>query len=213
MSSIRFFVTALLLVVLDQITKVAVKGFNFLGFTHDGMYLGESVPILGDTIRLTFVENPGMAFGISFGAGKIVLTLATFAIAAAISWYLHRSAAVGAKPLVLWAVTLVLAGAVGNLIDRTFYGVFYNEGALFYGRVVDFIQVDIPDVTIFNDVWTHWPVFNVADSCVSVGIVTLLFLSNHMPAISSIKRTHLPSSVGTTDSSSQHVTGSGDRHV
>lgn len=78
---------------------------------------------------------------------------------------------------VRFSLTLLLGGAVGNLIDRMFYGVLYGEGPLFYGKVVDFLQVDIPDVSLFGELYTHWPVFNVADSCVSVGVVTLLIAS------------------------------------
>jgi signal peptidase II len=58
-----------------------------------------------------------------------------------------------------------------------FYGVFYGSDPLFYGKVVDFLQVDIPDITIWGEVYTHWPVFNIADSCVSIGVVMLLILS------------------------------------
>jgi signal peptidase II len=182
-----YFYASAFLVLLDQATKIAVKGFSLFGFTHEGMYLGESFPVVGELLRCTFVENPGMAFGISFGAGKILLTLATIAIALAIAWYLRRAIAAGTRRIVLTGVMLVFSGAVGNLIDRMFYGVFYNEGPLFYGKVVDFIQVDIPDITIAGEVWTHWPVFNVADSCVTVGVVLLLFFSGQMPSVASLR--------------------------
>jgi len=182
------FVWAFALVELDQLTKLLVKGVDVFGIQHQGMELGESRPLIGDVVRLTFVENPGMAFGISFGAGKILLTLATIGIVAFLAWYLasirHTSAAVR------MAVGLVFAGAVGNLIDRLLYGVFYGYAPLFYGKVVDFIQVDIPDITWFGDVYTHWPVFNIADSCVSVGVVMLIFMSNAMPTIQELRQTN-----------------------
>ncbi len=172
MQKYRFHLLAGVLVLLDQITKLAVKGFSIFGVTHEGMHLGESIPIVGDIIRLTFVENAGSAFGLEWGSAKIVLTLATVVISAVLFWYLAR---IGNQPTaVRIAVMLLLAGAVGNLIDRAFYGVFYGEADLFLGSVVDFIQVDIPDIEIFGQYWTHFPVFNVADSCVSIGIVLLL---------------------------------------
>ena len=98
-----------------------------------------------------------------------------------LSWYLSKIKF--AHNAVRLAITLILAGAVGNMIDRVFYGVIFGESALFYGKVVDFILVDIPDV--FG--YTHWPVFNVADSCVSVGIVLLVFFNHKLPSIKEAK--------------------------
>jgi signal peptidase II len=144
------------------------------------MMLGESHPMIGSLVNLTFVENPGMAFGISWGDGKLILTLLTIVIAGVLVWYLRQIASGHWAPRL--AVTLILAGAVGNLIDRAFYGVIFGDAPLFYGRVVDFIQVDIPDITWFGDVHTHFPVFNVADSCVTVGVILLLLTGNKLPA-------------------------------
>lgn len=164
-----------MLVVLDQVTKVLVKGFDLFGIVHEGMFLGESRPLLGDALRLTFVENPGMAFGIEWGNAKIILTLLTIGIVLLIVRMIMQTPE--SARIVRFSLTLLLGGAVGNLIDRMFYGVLYGEGPLFYGKVVDFLQVDIPDVSLFGELYTHWPVFNVADSCVSVGVVTLLIAS------------------------------------
>ncbi len=174
-SMYRPFVIAGLLVVIDQITKVLVKGFSLFGYDHQGMVLGESRPLIGETVRLTFVENPGMAFGVSWGEAKIILTLLTVGIVVLIVRMIMTTPRDSAG--IRNALTLVLAGAVGNLIDRMFYGVFYGTDPLFYGKVVDFLQVDIPDVTVSGELYTHWPVFNIADSCVSVGVVMLLIAS------------------------------------
>ena len=163
---------ALVLVVLDQITKILVKGFDLFGVVHEGMFLGESRPLLGEVLRLTFVENPGMAFGIGWGDAKIILTLLTIVIVVLIVKMIMQTPS--SARIVRVSLTLLLGGAVGNLIDRMFYGVMYGEGPLFYGKVVDFLQVDIPDVSLFGELYTHWPVFNIADSCVTVGVVTLL---------------------------------------
>ena len=163
---------ALVLVVLDQLTKILVKGFDLFGVVHEGMFLGESRPLLGEVLRLTFVENPGMAFGIGWGDAKIILTLLTIVIVVLIVRMIMQTPS--SARIVRVSLTLLLGGAVGNLIDRMFYGVMYGEGPLFYGKVVDFLQVDIPDVSLFGELYTHWPVFNIADSCVTVGVVTLL---------------------------------------
>ncbi|MCX6139639.1 MAG: signal peptidase II [Candidatus Kapabacteria bacterium] len=175
----RPFILIVVLVLLDQVTKLAVKGFSFLGLTSNGMSLGESHELFGSVVRLTYVENAGMAFGISWGDGKLILTLLTIAIAIFLVIYLIRLRSAHWAPRL--AVTMILAGALGNLIDRVFYGIAYGEAALFHGKVVDFIQVDIPDITWFGELYTHFPVFNVADSCVSVGVVLLLLSGGKLP--------------------------------
>lgn len=175
------FLISFFLIVLDQITKLLVKGFEFWGIKVEGFNYSETIPVLGDVVALTFVENPGMAFGIEFGIGKIFLSLFSVFAGFALSWYLSKIKF--AHNAVKIAITLILAGAVGNMIDRVFYGVIFGESALFYGKVVDFILVDIPDV--FG--YTHWPVFNVADSCVSVGIILLVFFNSKLPSLKEAK--------------------------
>lgn len=186
-----FFMAAAFLILLDQLTKILVKGFTLFGYHHEGMYLGESHPLIGDVVRLTFVENPGMAFGIQFGFAKIFLTLFSLIAGSALLWYLSKIKRFSL--LIQIGITLLIAGALGNFIDRCFYGVFYGEQALFYGYVVDFIQVDIPDVNWFGATYTHWPVFNIADSCVSVGMVLLLIRNKYLPTLADIKNAENPS--------------------
>jgi signal peptidase II len=174
-----FITLALGLIVLDQLTKIAVKGFHVGSWNHDGMTLYQSIEVLGDVVRLTFVENPGMAFGISFGAGKIFLSLFSVVASVLLVWYLARleTPSFGAK----LALALIFAGATGNLIDRVFYGVFYGESPLFYGKVVDFVDVDMPDFFLFGREYTRFWVFNVADSCVSVGMGFMIVFNKHLP--------------------------------
>ncbi len=180
----KFFLLSLGLILLDQATKIAVKGFTLFGIHHEGMFLGQSYPVFGETLRFTFVENPGMAFGVSFGWGKVFLTLFSLIAGAGLAWYLSKIR--NHSKWVQFGIALLLAGALGNFIDRAFYGVFYNEGALFYGLVVDFIHVDIPDINWFGQVYTHWPVFNIADSCVSCGMVLLLIMNKKIPMLNDL---------------------------
>lgn len=177
--TLSYLIAAFVLVLIDQITKVAVKGFNLFGLHHEGMHLGESFPVIGEIVRITFVENPGMAFGVEFGSGKIVLTLFSLVASFALAYYLRVIS--NANRWIRIAIMLILAGAFGNFIDRMFYGVLYEEGPLFYGLVVDFIQIDIPDITIGTLTYTHWPVFNVADSCVTSGMILLILFNKHLP--------------------------------
>ena len=176
-----FFIIALLLVILDQCTKLAVKGFSFCGIEHTGLYYGEVIPIIGDVLQLTYIENEGMAFGISFGLGKIFLSLFSLIASGALAYYLHSLCKVSKNNLIKLAIALILAGAFGNAIDRNFYGVLFGESPLFYGRVVDFILVDIPDINLFGKHYSHFPVFNVADSCVTCGVILLVILHNKLP--------------------------------
>jgi signal peptidase II len=160
-------------VVLDQITKLLVKGFSIplLGFYHEGMALGQSIPLLGDFLRLTYVENPGMAFGIEVG-GRLFITIFSIVASVGIAYYLYR---VRMEAFVIrLALALILAGAIGNLIDRVLYGVIFGEASLFFGKVVDFVDVDFLDLDFLNIHMTRWAVFNVADAAVSTGVLLML---------------------------------------
>jgi len=125
-------------IALDQATKWFIK---------NSMHLGQSVPILGDTVRITFVENDGIAFGLHIASGKFftVLSAAACALIVAFFWK-HRRAGNGLRSGLL----LILGGAVGNLVDR-----------IAFGRVVDFVDVGVRHI--------RWPVFNIADSAVVIG--------------------------------------------
>lgn len=176
------------IVVVDQVAKLLVKGFSvsFLDLYHPGVPLGSSRAILGDLLRLTFIENPGMAFGIDVG-GKLFLTIFSLFASIGIFVYLYKIRD-EAFPIRL-SLALILGGAIGNLIDRMFYGVFFGEGPLFYGKVVDFIDVDFFNIELFGFHISRWPVFNVADMAVSIGVMVLLvfhrkFTRANEPAVS-----------------------------
>jgi len=166
------FMLATLLVLLDQASKLAVKGFNILGVEHVGMQLYESKEVMGDFLRLTYVENPGMAFGLNFGM-PVILSLFSVAASFFLVYLIKRTTQNGNIGLRL-AFTMILGGAVGNLIDRVFYGLFYGYAPLFYGKVVDFVDVNIPDMNILGNELNRFYVFNIADAAVSIGVVLLL---------------------------------------
>ncbi len=153
-----------IVVVLDQATKLFVKGFTLPFFHHEGMQLGSSLPMLGDALRLTYIENPGKAFGIEVGS-QLYLALFSLLASAGVFYYLFK---VREEPFVIRAsLALILGGAIGNLIDRVFYGVLFDEAPLFYGKVVDFIDVNVLHLSRFG-------IFNIADAAVSTGVVLLL---------------------------------------
>jgi signal peptidase II len=176
---LRILFLSLFIVLADQISKIIVKGFRiqFLGINHEGMHLYESKNVLGEFFRITFIENPGMVFGIDFGGGpKLFLTLFSLAASVAIIYYIYK---VRNQIFVLrLSLALIVGGAIGNLIDRMFYGVIYNEGAFLYGKVVDFFDIDFFDVMIFGHSFDRWPIFNIADLSVTIGVLLLLIFYN-----------------------------------
>lgn len=160
------------LAILDQITKLLVKGFDIFGFKFTGMDYGSSKSVIGNFFRITFIENPGMAFGIELG-GKLTLSLFTIAATILILYFIYINK--NESLYLRVALAFILGGAIGNLIDRIFYGVFYGYAPLFYGRVVDFFHFDVPDFKLFGKVFYSWPIFNIADIAVSVGFLMIIF--------------------------------------
>lgn len=166
---------SLAIVVVDQVTKLLVKGFAipFLGLNYEGMYLGQMIPVWGDFFRLTFVENPGMAFGYDPG-DSFKLIISIFSLVASIGLVIYLYAIRDKSLNLRIAIACILGGAVGNLIDRTFYGVFFDYAPLFYGKVVDFFDFDFFNFTLFGRSYDRWPVFNIADAAVTIGVLILI---------------------------------------
>jgi signal peptidase II len=78
---------------------------------------------------------------------------------------------------------MILGGAIGNLIDRVFFGVIYGYAPLFQGKVVDFVDVDFFDINLFGTIYDRWPIFNVADMAVSIGVILLIFFSRKISTV------------------------------
>lgn len=167
------------IVLLDQITKFIVKGgtIPLLNIHVQGMDYGSSINVIGDFFKITFVENPGLAFGIDVNeTSKLLLSIFTLIATIGIFYYLYKSR--NEKLIVRISIALILGGAIGNLIDRTFYGVFYGYAPIFYGKVVDFLNFDFIDFTILGRTYERFPIFNIADSSVTIGVI-LLILFHH----------------------------------
>ncbi|AUC13636.1 lipoprotein signal peptidase [Tenacibaculum sp. SZ-18] len=178
--------TVILAILIDQITKIYIK-------TH--FYLGEEIKVLGlDWFRIHFTENNGMAWGLEFGgkAGKLFLTLFRIVAVGAIIYWLRDTIKNKFHNGVIIAISLILAGAIGNIIDSVFYGVIFSEsksgGAIatmfpeqgyedfFFGKVVDMLYFPMyqgESFTFFN------AIFNGADSWISIGVVLLFILHKH----------------------------------
>lgn len=169
----RILYLSLFIVLADQWTKLMVKGISIpgLGINLRGVPLGSSRVIVGDFLRLTYIENPGMAFGIDFG-WKFFFSL--FSILASVGILLYLYKARNEHLAFRISLAMILGGAVGNLIDRVFYGVIFNEAPLFYGKVVDFIDADFFNINLFGFHLSRWPVFNIADASVTCGVILML---------------------------------------
>lgn len=166
-------IITLLIVILDQVTKLYVKGISIpvLGIEFQGMPYQSSIPVFGNFFKITFIENPGMAFGLQIG-GKLFLSLFTVFATFLLLFFLYKNRKEGL--LLRLSLALILGGAIGNLIDRVFYGKIYDYAPLFYGRVVDFLHFDFPNFTIFGKTIYSWPIFNVADISVTFGFLMIL---------------------------------------
>lgn len=187
------------LLVIDQVIKIEVK---------TGMALGEAIRVT-DWFYIDFVENNGMAYGMTF-INKVVLSLFRLVAITAIGWLLCRIVRRRLFSLgFVLCLSVILAGAAGNLIDCMFYGLLFEESTychvadfagfgngyapFLYGKVVDMFYFPIIRTT-----WPEWmpvwggtdyvffsPVFNFADSCISVAVVILvLFFRKEMELIS-----------------------------
>ena len=184
----------LLILIIDQWSKVYIK-------TH--FVLGESVEVFS-WFKILFIENEGAAWGaklsdilpISDDFGKLVLTIFRLFAIFGIGYWLFDVIKKKSSNTLIWAVSLIFAGALGNILDSVFYGVIFNDsyhevatlftdepyGKLFYGKVVDMLYFPMVDTT-----WPSWvpgiggqnfrffePVFNIADTAISTGVGILL---------------------------------------
>ena len=184
-----------LLVAADQALKLWVK-------TH--MQIGDpAITVIPDWFQLRFVENPGMAFGMrlqmggGYDWGKLLLGLFRIALSGFIGCYLFRAARDGKTPKsLLVGLAMILAGAIGNLLDSAFYGLIFSESTpltvasfgghyagFLMGRVVDMLYFPlfqwngVPDALRFlvdHDNYFFGPIFNLADAYISVAVVWLL---------------------------------------
>lgn len=178
------------ILIVDQVVKIMVK-------TH--MHIGEDIPLIGEWCRLHFIENEGFAFGTSFGGtiGKYFLTMFRIVASVAIGWIIVNQIKKNGRTSLILCLTLVLAGAVGNIIDCCLYGLIFSESyydiAVLFppeGGYAPFLQGKVVDMfyfPLFEFDWPQWmpfvggnhfeffsAIFNVADSAITIGVIWLL---------------------------------------
>ncbi len=170
----RVFFVSFAVILIDQISKLIVKGISipFFKIHFPGMYGGQRISVVDGLFNITFVENPGIAFGIYPGDNfKFLICLFTLAVSILICYYLYKNRS-GSLILRL-SLALIVGGAMGNLIDRVFYGIIYGYGGIFHGKVVDFFNLKFFDIFIFNKIFGDY-VFNIADMAVTFGVILFL---------------------------------------
>ena len=164
---------ALVIIAIDQATKLIV---------YNTMTIQESIPILGDWLRFTYTENPGMAFGINFGPDGLVTALSISATLL-ICLYLYK-----VRNSYFWysvSIACILGGALGNIIDRVLYGYLFYDSPLFTGRVIDFIHLNLwkgylpKAIPVIGGKYAAlFPIWNIADMAIVMGVVGILVYQN-----------------------------------
>jgi len=185
----------LLVLLVDQILKIWIK-------TH--LVPGGEIVVFKNWFILHFIENNGMAFGIEFGnnIGKYFLSIFRLAAIGLLGWYVGKLLKKDEPFGLIACFSLILAGAIGNMIDGAFYGIIFNhpsgEVATLFpsgGGYSSFLQGRVVDMFYFPMIETHYPswfpiwggqefvffrdIFNIADSAVSVGVVSIFIFYRH----------------------------------
>jgi signal peptidase II len=183
MKSLKYFGLTALVILIDQAIKFWVYyTFPYEGAEHEWLRMG-------DWFKLHYITNEGMAFGIEFAGqyGKLFLTSFRLLAMFGIGYYLYSLVEQKAKAGYIWCIALILGGAVGNLVDSMFYGIWFDlytydaPMLLFHGRVIDMFYIDIcycliPDWVPFIGGTTYplWPIFNFADAAIFVSVIVIV---------------------------------------
>ncbi len=179
---VKYFLITFLVIVLDQVVKMIV-------YYNMDMGTKGQIMIFDNWFKLHYLTNPGMAFGmkLDFEYGKLILTVFRIGAMIAIGYYLFTLITKNANKGLIVCIALILGGAIGNLIDSIFYGVWFDNAPFdapspwFHGQVIDMFYIDIWEgylpswiPLMGGDYMALWPVFNIADASIFVAICFII---------------------------------------
>ena len=186
MKYLKYYLLSITIIIIDQIVKMMV---------YYNMGLGEEFGVIGDWFKIHYTVNPGMAFGLQIGSefGKLALNSFRLVAVVGIGYYLYYLVKNGVPKGLTWCIALILGGAIGNVIDSTFYGILLEGNApinaptpWFHGQVIDMFYVDIWEgrvadwIPVFGgDYMSLWPIFNIADSSIFVGVTIIMIFQKY----------------------------------
>ena len=154
----KFFYIPLIVVILDQLSKILIKQY----WIQNNLFY-QKINIFGDYLRFVFIENPGIAFGIDTSKYHLYITFLTVCAVIFLIYHLYKLIEVNSPECLAWS--FILGGAIGNCIDR----VLVLIPNLNYKGVVDFIDMGIGEY--------RWYIFNIADASITVGLIIFLYQS------------------------------------
>jgi len=184
----KYYLVSLGIILLDQTVKMLVH------FNMDMGIVGE-IHVFGNWFKLHYTLNPGMAFGITLGSdyGKLMLTSFRLVAMGGIGYYLYFLVKKNMPQGLIWAVALILGGAIGNLIDSIFYGIILDNAPYgspspwFHGQVVDMFYLDIWEgylptwiPMVGGQFYSFWPIFNVADASIFCAVTYILIFQKSL---------------------------------
>jgi len=201
--------TVILILLIDQILKIFIK---------TGMFLYQDIPVFGNWFIIKFIENNGMAFGVDLPGdyGKMILSIFRIIAVIGIIFYMRHLIREKVPNGLLFSMSFILAGAIGNILDSAFYGLIFNESTPFAKAVLfpeeggysSFLHGKVVDMFYFPVIqgnWPQWipwkggdyfeffrPVFNIADASISIGVFSILIFQRRFFLKDEEKETEVP---------------------